>query len=70
MTAKELISAILLPAALLTVPLMVVVCYAWQVNVDGRAAPIKREIAQNFATEWDRCDLAAAWDKNVACIPR
>lgn len=69
-TTTELVSAVLLPAALLTVPLVALAFLSWQAEVDRREAPIKREIAQNFAAKWGRCDLAAKWDKDVPCASR
>ena len=63
----DLVSTVLLPAALLTLPLVALAFISWHADVERRAAPIKREIAQNFAVKWARCDLAAKWDKDVFC---
>lgn len=70
LTTTELMSAVLLPAALLTVPLVSLAVLSWKADIDRREAPIRREIARNFADKWGRCDLASNWDKTVPCVAR
>lgn len=70
LSSNELVSAVLLPAALLTTPLVTLTFLSWQTEVDRRVAPIKREIAQNYSTKWGRCDLVVKWDKDVLCTPK
>lgn len=70
LSRRELWMSVLLPAALLTVVFVGPVFVAWHVDVDKREASLRREIAQNFAEKWGRCDLAANWDKTVPCLAR
>lgn len=64
------LSSILLPAVLLTVPLVGTSFFLWDRSFEARAAPIRREIAENYAVKWGRCDLAAKWDATVPCSAR
>lgn len=70
LSSNELVSAVLLPTAPLTVLLVGMAFLSWQSDAERREAPIRREIAQNFAEKWGRCDLAAKWDKSVPCKAR
>lgn len=60
-------SSVLLPALLLTVPIVGMVFLSWSADVERREALIRREIAQNLADKWGRCDLAVRWDKSNRC---
>src|SRR6185369_2782342 len=62
LNTSGLVSAVLLPATLLTVLLVGIAFFEWHADVERRAAPIKHEIAQNFSEKWGRCDVAAKWD--------
>jgi hypothetical protein len=70
LTQSELLASVLLPAALLTVPLVGTAFLFWQEDVERREAPLRREIAQNLADKWGRCDLTARWDMAVPCPAR
>ena len=67
LTRNELVMSILMPAALLTVPLVGTAFLVWQADFEKKEVPLRREIAQNFADKWGRCDLAAKWDRTVPC---
>lgn len=67
LSRTDWIVSILLPAALLTILLVGASFFFWQKTFETREAPLRREIAQNFAEKWGRCDLAAKWDKDVPC---
>lgn len=69
-STKDLVRAVLLPSALLTALMVPAAFMIWHLETEQRAAPIRREIAQNFAEKWGRCDLAARWDKGVVCASR
>ncbi len=65
-----LLLSVLLPATLLTLLMVGTSFLIWKTCLDRREAPIRREIAQNFAEKWGRCDLAAKWDSAVPCKGR
>ena len=67
LSRNEFVMSLLLPAALLTVPLVGTAFLIWQADFEKREAPLRREIAQNYAGKWGRCDLAAKWDRTVPC---
>ena len=70
LSANELLSAVLLPSVLLTALLVGLAFMSWKLETDRREAPLRREIAQNFAQKWGRCDLVAKWDSAVPCEAR
>ncbi len=67
LSMNDLLMSVLLPAVLLTLLLLGSAFFVWKEEFQKREAPLRREIAQNFAEKWDRCDTAAKWDKTVSC---
>lgn len=67
LTCKELVSSILIPSSIIAVLLVGTLFIGWKADMDRRAEPIRREIAQNFLLKWGRPDIAAKWDKNIIC---
>ena len=70
LSMNELLMSVLLPAMLLALLLLLPTFYLWNEYAQKREAPLRREIAQNFAEKWGRCDIAAKWDKAVPCQVR
>lgn len=63
------ISTVAIPAVIITLVIMVLLIIGFELEVEAKAAPIKREIAQNFASEkWNfNCELARKLDSAVPC---
>ena len=62
---ENLATSVFAPAVLITAIVVPCLFAIWKADFESRAAPIRREIAQNFAEKWGRCDIAVKWDKNV-----
>lgn len=57
-----------IPALLITAIIVIPLCASWELDMERKEAPIRHEIAENFASsKWNRCDLAMKWDPSVLC---
>lgn len=62
-------ATVAVPAVIITAVIMIPLIVGYELAAQAKAAPIKREIAQNFASEkWNfNCELAKKWDSSVPC---
>lgn len=67
LSGQELLRDVLLPAMAISLVVTGLAFAEHEHQVQQREAPIRKEIAQNFAQKWGRCDLAAKFDPSVSC---
>lgn len=67
--ANNFISKVTIPAVIITFVGIIPLIIGFELAAKAKAAPIKREIAQNFASEkWNfNCELAKKYDSEVPC---